>query len=160
MMVLPSSTRPLEEAEDRVGGLGVEVAGGLVGGEDRRVVGERAGDGDALLLAAGERGGQLVRLVGHLDLLEQVQRALGPLGGREHVAEVHRQHDVLDDGQRGQQLEELEHDADGLAAPDRELVLVELVHRRAVDDDRARRGPVDAGDHVDERRLARSPTCR
>ena len=84
-IVLPPVDEALEQAEDRLGGLGVEVAGGLVGGEDRRVVGERAGDGDALLLAAGERRGQLVRLVGHLDLLEQRQRvrlALARCGAR------------------------------------------------------------------------------
>ena len=71
----------LEEPEHGVGGLRVEVAGGLVGGDDRRVVGERTGNGDALLLAAGERRGQLVGLVGHLDLLEQVQGPLGSLAG-------------------------------------------------------------------------------
>jgi len=70
----------LEQGEDGVGRLGVEVARGLVGREYRRVVGERAGDGDTLLLAARERCGKLVRLVGHLDLLEQVQSTLGSLG--------------------------------------------------------------------------------
>ena len=33
------------------GGAGVEVAGGLVGEQQARAVGDRAGDGDALLLA-------------------------------------------------------------------------------------------------------------
>ena len=42
----------LEEQADVGGGLAVEVAGGLVGDEDRRIVGERARDGRALLLAA------------------------------------------------------------------------------------------------------------
>ena len=49
-----------EEAEDRVGSAGVEVAGGLVGDEDGRVIGHGAGDGNALLLAAGDFAGQLV----------------------------------------------------------------------------------------------------
>ena len=69
---LAAVDQALEQVEDCIGGPRVQVAGRLVGDDDRRVVGERAGDGDALLLAAGESGGQLVGLVGHLDLLEQV----------------------------------------------------------------------------------------
>ena len=43
--------------------LGVQVAGGLVGQQDGRVVHDGAGDGDALLLAAGERVGLVVQAV-------------------------------------------------------------------------------------------------
>ena len=43
-----------EEVDDSGFGVFVEVAGWLVGHDDRRVGGEGAGDGDALLLAAGE----------------------------------------------------------------------------------------------------------
>ena len=42
----------------------VEVAGRLVGQHDRRVVGERARDGDALLLAARELRRIVVRAIG------------------------------------------------------------------------------------------------
>ena len=41
--------------------LAVEVAGGLVGEEEARRVAEGARDGDALLLAAGELVGKVVR---------------------------------------------------------------------------------------------------
>ena len=37
-----------------LGAIAVEVAGGLVGDDERRVGDDGAGDGDALLLAAGE----------------------------------------------------------------------------------------------------------
>src|SRR3546814_13476027 len=40
--------------EDAVGGVGVEVAGRLVGQEERGIVGQTSGDGGALLLAAGK----------------------------------------------------------------------------------------------------------
>ena len=43
----------IEEGHDFGAGLGVEVAGGLVGEDDGRTVDEGAGDGDALALAAG-----------------------------------------------------------------------------------------------------------
>src|SRR3954453_19993616 len=50
----------LEKAHYFVAGGGVESAGGLVGEEDRRVVHEGAGDGDALALTAGELVGLVV----------------------------------------------------------------------------------------------------
>ena len=57
-------------------------------------------------------------------------------------------------GERRHQLEELEDDADGAAAPDGELVLGHLVQAAAVDRHRPGRGPVDARDEVEDRRLA------
>ena len=58
-IVLPASCRLGEEGHDLDAGLRVEVAGRLVGQQDRRIVHERARDRDALALAAG----QLVRPV-------------------------------------------------------------------------------------------------
>ena len=43
-----------EKLDDGRAGLAVEVAGGLIGQDDRRLVGERSGDGDALLFAAAQ----------------------------------------------------------------------------------------------------------
>src|SRR6201996_5656501 len=40
--------------EHPTSGARIEIAGGLVGQKDARTVGQRAGDGDALLLAAGK----------------------------------------------------------------------------------------------------------
>ena len=56
-----------EFGEDDVGGSLVEVAGGLVGQDQRRLVGERAGDGDALLLAARELGRAMVEPLGEAE---------------------------------------------------------------------------------------------
>ena len=58
----------LEHAHDLDAGARIQVAGGLVGEEERRLVDEGAGDGDALLLAAGELVGQVVGAVGKADL--------------------------------------------------------------------------------------------
>ena len=44
-----------EQLDHLVAALGVEGAGGLVGEQERRLVGEGPGDGEALALAAGER---------------------------------------------------------------------------------------------------------
>ncbi len=51
--------KAFEKRHDFFAGLGIEVAGWLVGQDDRRIVDQRAGDRDALALSAGE----FVRLV-------------------------------------------------------------------------------------------------
>ena len=55
--------------------LGVEGRGGLVEEHQLRVHRQGPGDGDPLLLAAGELGRVGVRLVAQADLLEQLERA-------------------------------------------------------------------------------------
>src|SRR5512138_2849739 len=56
-----------ELREDAVGSVGVEVAGRLVGQQDRGIVGEAAGDGGALLLAAGEARRAVAGALGKAD---------------------------------------------------------------------------------------------
>ena len=46
--------QPFDKFENRFGGVRVECAGRLVKQQDTRVVGERAGDGDSLLLSSGQ----------------------------------------------------------------------------------------------------------
>lgn len=92
--------QPFEEGEHLLRRFRVEVAGWLIGKNDRRVVGEGAGNGDALLLPAGYGGWQFMRLVSHTDLIEQHHRPFTSLARREHIAEVHRQHNVLDQRER------------------------------------------------------------
>ena len=75
-MVLPLAWSCVEERHDLEAGFGVEVAGGLVGQDDGGAVDQRAGDGDALALAAGE----LVGLVVHAGFEAHVgERFLGAL---------------------------------------------------------------------------------
>ena len=61
----------LEEVENLVGGLRVEVAGGFVGQDQLGLVYQCAGDGDALLLPAGEFGGLVVKAIGQADGLQR-----------------------------------------------------------------------------------------
>ena len=91
---------------------GVQVAGGLVGQDDFRIVDQRAGNGHALLLAAGELRGQVMRAIGQADPIER--RARFDLVG--HAVEVLRQHDVLERRQVGDEMELLEDEADGFGA--------------------------------------------
>ena len=98
----------------------VEVAGGLVGQQDRRPVDEGAGDRDALLLAAG----QLVRAGASPCRPGRPGRARLGHGGEDVVPRLadhlQREGDVLEDGLVRQQPEVLEDGAD-LAAQLRHL---------------------------------------
>jgi hypothetical protein len=68
---LPGLVQAVEQPEHLQGGLAVEVAGGFVGQDDERVVGQRPGDRGPLALAPGQRRGQEPRPVGQPDLLQQ-----------------------------------------------------------------------------------------
>src|SRR5215471_2260576 len=65
----------LKHLQDFYARLRVEVAGRLVGEQQRRMVYQRAGDGDALLLAAGELRRLVIESVTQADPLQQT---LGP----------------------------------------------------------------------------------
>src|SRR3984885_6622803 len=54
----------LKQGDDLVAGVLVEVARGLVGGQHLGLLDQRAGDRDALLLSAGQLGGQVPGAVG------------------------------------------------------------------------------------------------
>ena len=79
--LLELPVEPLEQVEDLVGRLAVEVAGGLVGEQQRRVGDDRARDRDALLLAARELARVVVEAVAEPDDLERESaRARGARG--------------------------------------------------------------------------------
>ena len=79
-IVAPLDVQLLEQVHHRFAVLRVEVAGRLVGEQDRRLAAHGAGDGDALLLTAGELAGQVLGAVRHADALERRGHALLALG--------------------------------------------------------------------------------
>ena len=83
-----------EDADDVAAGLLVEVAGRLVGQDQRRVVDERAGDGHALALAAGELVRAMLGAVVEADAIERFERARAALVAVDAGVEQ-RQLDVL-----------------------------------------------------------------
>jgi len=114
---------------------------------------ERAGDGDALHLAAGKLGGKGVGAVGNADALEEGVDAGGTFGGR-RAEELEGELDVLGGGQRGQQVEELEDGPDALASESGEAIGGEGFQGFAVKLDGSGIGSVHAAEAVEERGLA------
>ena len=90
----------------------VEVAGRLVGQQHVRVVDQRAGDREALLLAAGEL---MRKRVGDVAQPEPVDQGATPRGRvRRGAAHPPREQHVGLAGELGQQVEELEDEPDPL----------------------------------------------
>ena len=110
--------RALHEPEDLGARPGVEVAGRLVGEDDLGPAHERARDRDALLLTAGQLRRPVREAIAQADGVDDaVEPRLVGLAARER----HRQRDVLERGERRDQVVRLEDEADAVAAHLREL---------------------------------------
>ena len=140
-----------QEVEDGVASSAIEIAGGFVGEEDRRVQCEGAGEGDALLLAAGKLDGVVVEAAVESDAGEQFARA----GAAAAVAgEFHGEEHVLFGGESRDQVIALEDEADFAAADLRHLVLGEVGDVFAIEDHLAGGGRVETGEEAEQRALA------
>src|SRR5690349_19288619 len=131
--------------------IAVEVPGGLVGEEERRRVAERAGDGDALLLPAGQLIGKVMRAVGEADACEEITSAGR---GATVAAELEGNLDVLERGEGGDQLEALEDEADLRPAKLRSLIFRQARQVGAVEQHRAAGGNIKAREESEQRGLA------
>ncbi len=132
--------QPLEQAHDLRAGLRVEVARRLVGQDDGRLGDQRAGDGDALLLAARQLVGVVLQPVAQPDGFQRLAGPLTPLA-RTHAGVDQRLLDVVDGRRAAQQVERLEDEADFPVANLGQLVVVQLLDVHAVQLVRARRRP-------------------
>ncbi len=141
-----------QQVDDVVSGRAVEIACRFVRQENRRVVGERSGDRDALLLAAGELRRVVMAAAREPDFTQKRRRARG---GAWTAGDLDRDEDVFKRGQRRQQMEELKDKPDLRAAKPCECVLAEAGDVDPVDQNRSR------GRCVQARRSARATsTCR
>ena len=104
----------LQQMQHLVGGFAVQIAGGLVAHQKLGIRDQRARDGDALRLAAGELPGLVLGAIRDADQGESRRGVCGPLRGRE-VREQQRKLHVPLRVQHGHQVVELEHEADVLA---------------------------------------------
>src|SRR3974390_2963915 len=143
----------LDQVQDVLRALAVEIAGRLVAHQQRWVGDERARDGDALLLTAGELGGLVLGAVGEAHELECRLHVALALRARQ-VREQQRHLDVSLGREHRQQVVELEHESHMPRAPLGELAARELVDTLPGDDHLALIGPIEAADQIEEGRLA------
>ena len=142
-----------ERSEDPVDLHVVEVGGGLVGEEQRRVVDERPGDGHPLLLPAGQVTGPMRSAVGQAEPVEELVGPV-PAAPAAHAGDQERRLDVLARREARDEVEGLEHDADGAAAVLPERSTGEAGHVDVAEADRPGRRREDAGEGGEERGLA------
>ena len=110
-----------KQREQLEAGARIQVAGGLVGEQQRGPVHQRAGDRDALLLAAGELARQVALAALEADRAQRGARALALLGGRDAAVDE-RQLDVLERARARDEVEALEDEAELAVADRRALV--------------------------------------
>ena len=148
-----------EAADFEVEALGrraVEVARGLVGEDEAGAVHERARDGDALLLAAGELRRAVAEPLAEPELFEQRSRPRLRLAAERLPADHGRHRDVLQRRELRQQVVELEDEADLLVAELREPVVRLREHVAAAVFYASGGGPVERAEQVEQRALARA----
>src|SRR5579863_202874 len=145
--------QPPEERHDFLAGLRIEIAGGLVGEEDRRIVDERASDGHALALSAGKFVGFVHHAAGQVHLREGRFRTLQAFFGRRAVVDE-GQLDVVKSGGPREQVERLKNEADFLVADVGEFVVVELADQAPGEPVASLARRVEAADQVHQCGLA------
>ena len=153
---LPGVTAQLkEQLQNFVSGSFIEVAGRLVSQEQDRVMDESARDGHALLFATTEPVREGIEAVAKTDPLQQVFGAAVAFSVTSR--QFHRQGDVFENGERRDQIEELEYDSDIAAPEERTLMFVQgsqLDFTALLPDKDSSLGrTVDTGDEIEERAL-------
>jgi hypothetical protein len=125
----------------------VERAERLVEEQQLRLLGEAAGEGDALLLAAGELMGLSLRVGRELDELQHRFDARVDLGGRQSLA-AQTERDVVENREVRKERVALEHH---VHRPHVRRQIGEVV---AVERDGSGGRRLEAGEHAKQRRLA------
>jgi len=109
-----------EEHEDGLAGRTVQISGGLIGEEDFWAVDEGAGDGGALLFAAGKLAGAVGVSFAEANTVESFVDADGAVAALD-FGETERELDVFLEGHAREEIERLKDHADRLTAVAREL---------------------------------------
>ena len=132
----------------------IEVGGGLVGQQQRRIVDEGTGDRHALLLPSGQLGGAMM---GSLVKPDAGQQFVGPRLGRPPgcARQPHRNDDIATGTEAGDQVEGLEYHAHRVAA-----VLGQRRAAQLVDDDGAELAPSRWSASATRRDTRAGSSCR
>ncbi len=134
-----------EEFHDLAAALAVEGGGGFVGEEEAGLVGEGAGDGDALLLAAVEGVGEVAGAVADAEVIEEFGGAAAGWAWGD-VVDFEGDGDVFEGGEEGDEVGLLEDEAEVLTAVGAEVDEGAL----AVEDPLSAEGEAAGGGGVDE----------
>jgi hypothetical protein len=140
----------LEDVEDFLGIVGVEIAGGFVGEEEAGLVGEGAGNGDALLFAAGEVVGFAMGFVAKTDEIEQVVGAVFHFKFVENAGTAHGDLHILGGGEFLEEKMELEDETDLAIAEGGEFVFVPVGDFLPGDGDGAFIGAIEQAEEIEE----------
>jgi len=111
----------IEQVEDLPGRLRVQIAGRLVGQDERGIGHQRARDGHALPLAPRQLVGAVSQPIPQPQLGEHRRRHLAPFPSADAAAVAQRQRGVFDDVHARQQVEVLEDEPDLAVADARQL---------------------------------------
>ena len=132
----------LQKRQDLLAGLIVKRTGRFVAQQKPRPFGQRTCDGHALLLAAGELGGEILHPLAEADLPQNFVCRDGIFTKLARDLHVFQRRHI------GQQIIELEHKADLMAAVGRQLPTVKPRHILARQQHMAARQPVHASENV------------
>ncbi len=145
----------VEQVEHDRRGPTVEVAGRLVGEQERRFVRQRACEGDALRLPTAQSGRPVVGAIRDPDRGEQL---VGPGSSAATIdrTERHRELDVLACGEVPEQAEVLEHESDRRVPVCGEGVAAECIELGRTDDDRSRLQLLEPAQQGEQGGLART----
>jgi hypothetical protein len=144
-----------QQPHDLLSGLGVELAGGLVGEQQPGPGGQRPGDRDPLLLAAGQFARPLPGVLAEADDVQHEPDAFLPFL-RRHPRDPQRDPDVLRRGQDRDQAERLEDERHVAAPQQHPLVRRHPRHLAVRDPNAAAVRQVEPADDVEQRRLPRA----
>ena len=154
-MVPPLALEPLHDAHEFRRELRIQVCGGFVGDDHRRVVDQCPGDGHPLRFAPGE---PFHFRVGFPRQFKEVQEAqCAPLQRRPSLARrVGGQHDVFQGGEALDEIELLEYETEGAAPDFREKPLGQAGDFPAVEGDSSRGGSGHASQNAQKSCLPRA----
>ena len=138
---------------DDLGVVGIQIARGLIGEDDRGIIDQSKAHRHALLLAARKLLGPFEALGLQAHGLQQAFSARASLL-RRHPRQQHGQLEIFDGREAGDQVEELEDKADLAQAIKLELALGHARHILAIDPDLAAARPVHAAQQIEDRGLA------
>src|SRR5690242_19763075 len=124
----------LHDVHDLLAVLGVEVGGWLISQDKLGMGRQRSGDGDALLLPAGELIGTMMGVVQESNGLQHFVDALLAVGGFD-AGQEQRHLDIFIGCQGWDEREELEHKSNGVLAQIRPLVAIEAGRVLPIDQD-------------------------